>query len=108
MAQKTAKKAKRTTETAPGIRDRVVELRKVKASELAANPANWRTHAYVDLYKIGRANYLPMTGETDWEDYTHRIVALVGRLKAKHYIKRDLQRYLPPGYHNPLRVAQHH
>lgn len=26
------------------IRDRVIELRKVPAAELAANPANWRTH----------------------------------------------------------------
>ena len=26
------------------IRDRVRELRRVKASELAANPKNWRTH----------------------------------------------------------------
>ncbi|MCG8585231.1 MAG: hypothetical protein MI757_11010, partial [Pirellulales bacterium] len=26
------------------IRDRIVELRRVKASELAAHPRNWRTH----------------------------------------------------------------
>lgn len=67
-----------------------------------------RTHGFVDLYKIGRANYLPMTGSTDWESYTHRIVALVNRLGVKHYIKKDLQQYLPAGYHNPLRVPQYH
>lgn len=66
-----------------------------------------RTHEYVDLYKIGRANYLPMTQSTDWESYTHRIVELVQRLGVRHYIKRDLQRYLEPGYHNPLRIEQH-
>jgi DNA repair photolyase len=66
-----------------------------------------RTYEYVDLYKIGRANYLPMTGSTDWESYTHRIVELVQRLGVRHYIKKDLQGYLPPGYHNPLRVEQH-
>src|SRR5690606_15465729 len=66
-----------------------------------------RTHEYVDLYKIGRANYLPMTQSTDWESYTHRIIELVNRLGVKHYIKKDLQRYLPEGYYNPLRVAQH-
>src|SRR5882724_13616306 len=27
-----------------GIRDRVVELRRIKASELVANPKNWRRH----------------------------------------------------------------
>jgi hypothetical protein len=26
---------------------------------------------------------------------------------VKHYIKRDLQRYLPTGYDNSMRVAQH-
>lgn len=66
-----------------------------------------RTHEYVDLYKIGRANYLPMTGSTDWESYTHRIVELVNELGVKHYIKKDLQKYLPEGYYNPLRIPQH-
>jgi hypothetical protein len=28
------------------------------------------THGFVDLYKIGRANYLPMTKTTDWESHT--------------------------------------
>lgn len=66
-----------------------------------------RTHEYVDLYKIGRANYLPMTSTTDWKSYTERIVELVNRLGVRHYIKRDLQRFLPVGYWNPLRIAQH-
>jgi len=66
------------------------------------------THSFVDLYKIGRANYLPMTARTDWEDYTHRCLELVNRLGVAHYIKRDLQPYLPPGYWNPLRRVQHH
>lgn len=65
------------------------------------------THEFVDLYKIGRANYLPMTSTTDWESYTYRILEVVARLNARHYIKKDLQKYLPPGYHNPLRVPQH-
>lgn len=65
------------------------------------------THEFVDLFKIGRANYLPMTNNTDWEDYTHKIVELVNRLGVKHYIKKDLQPYLPAGYYNPLRIPQH-
>jgi hypothetical protein len=32
------------TKTAAAVRDRIRELRRVKASELRANPRNWRTH----------------------------------------------------------------
>ncbi len=67
-----------------------------------------RTHGFIDLYKVGRANYLPQTTTTDWEAYTHRIVELCDRLGVRHYIKKDLQGYLPAGYHNPRYVAQHH
>jgi len=66
------------------------------------------THEFVDLYKIGRANYLPMTKSTDWEDYTHRMIELCQRLGVKHYVKKDLQPYLPAGYDNPKRIPQHH
>jgi DNA repair photolyase len=67
------------------------------------------THGVVDLYKVGRANYLKkITRTTDWRDYTLRMVDLLNRLGARHYIKRDLQPFLPPGYPNPLRIAQHH
>lgn len=66
------------------------------------------THTFVDLFKVGRANYLKeITRTTDWEAYTHRMLDLMNRLGVKHYIKRDLQPYLPPGYHNPLRIPQH-
>jgi hypothetical protein len=36
------------------------------------------------------------------------MVAVLNWLDARHYIKRDLQSYLPAGYPNPLRVPQHH
>jgi len=65
------------------------------------------TYGFVDLYKIGRANYLPMTDTTDWESYTHKMIASCERLGVQKYIKKDLQRYLPRGYDNPLRVSQH-
>jgi DNA repair photolyase len=67
-----------------------------------------RTHEFVDLYKIGRANYLPMTYTTDWEAYTGAILELVNRLGVKHYIKKDLQKYLPKGYDNPKYIDQFH
>ena len=65
------------------------------------------THEFVDLYKIGRVNYLPMTRTTDWKSYTERMVELCARLGVTHYVKKDLQSYLPAGYTNPLRVPQH-
>lgn len=67
------------------------------------------THEFIDLYKVGRANYVPtITGKTDWRDYTLRMIEKLKRLGNAHYIKKDLQGYLPPNYHNPLRVPQHH
>lgn len=67
------------------------------------------THGFVDLFKVGRANYVPtITNTLDWKDYTIRMVERLSRYGNKHYIKKDLQKYLPDGYHNPLRVAQHH
>jgi DNA repair photolyase len=67
------------------------------------------THEFIDLYKVGRANYLKeITTTTDWRDYTLRMVDKLQALGKAHYIKKDLQPFLPAGYHNPLRVAQHH
>lgn len=66
------------------------------------------THGFVDLFKIGRVNYLPMTKTTDWRDYTLRMLDKVTALGVKYYFKKDLQPFLPEGIHNPLRVRQHH
>jgi DNA repair photolyase len=66
------------------------------------------THSFVDLFKIGRVNYLPMTKTTDWKTYTERMVKLCAKLGVTHYVKKDLQSFLPDGYTNPLRVPQHH
>jgi DNA repair photolyase len=68
-----------------------------------------QTHDDVDLYKIGRANYVPsITKTTDWQDYTLRIIELCHKLGVKHYIKKDLQPFLPEGYTNRMRVEQFH
>jgi DNA repair photolyase len=66
------------------------------------------THTFVDLYKVGRVNYLPMTKTTDWQDYTERMIEVLAKLGARSYIKKDLQMFLPQGYENPVRVPQHH
>jgi DNA repair photolyase len=64
------------------------------------------THAFVDLYKIGRMNYLNLP--IDWRAYTERALDVVHRVGANAYFKKDLQPFLPPGYPNPMRVPQHH
>ena len=45
------------------------------------------THGFVDLYKVGRVNYLPMTKTTDWRDYTLRVLDTLNRVNARHYIR---------------------
>lgn len=66
------------------------------------------THEFVDLYKVGRVNYLGITKTTDWLSYTGRMIEKLHQLGKRHYIKKDLQKFLPPGYLNPLRVVQNH
>ena len=67
------------------------------------------THGFVDLYKVGRANYVPtITGVLDWRDYTLRMLDKVTKLGVKYYFKKDLQPFLPEGLPNPLRIQQHH
>lgn len=67
------------------------------------------THSFVNLFKIGKANYIPNVAKNvDWRAYTLEAVNLCEQLGARYYIKRDLQEHLPAGYQNPLRVRQHH
>lgn len=66
------------------------------------------TSGFVDLYKVGRANYIKPPEPINWREYTLRAVDLLTRLGKRFYIKRDLQEHLPPGINNPLRVPQHH
>lgn len=65
-----------------------------------------RTHSFVDLYKIGRVNYVGLTKTTDWKKFTADVLNVVSEVGAAHYIKRDLQPFLPEGYQNPMRVKQ--
>ena len=65
-----------------------------------------RTHGFVDLYKIGRVNYVGLTKTTDWKQFTADVLEVLAETGARHYIKRDLQPYLPAGYDNPMRVGQ--
>lgn len=66
------------------------------------------TYRYVDLYKVGRVNYVGIGKTIDWAHFTGEVLDLMARTGAKHYIKRDLQSYLPAGYVNEMQVQQHH
>jgi len=65
------------------------------------------THAFVDLYKVGKANYIKTPEPVDWEVYTHKMIRRLNELGKAHYVKKDLQKYLPEGYPNILRAKQH-
>lgn len=67
-----------------------------------------QTHSYVDFFKIGRVNHIGLTKEINWETFTHRVVELCAQLNIRHYIKKDLQPYLPKDYPNPKYIEQHH
>jgi len=55
-----------------------------------------------------RANYLPMTAVTDWKEYTRMAMEAVALLGVRAYFKKDLQKYLSPGYANENHTQQHH
>jgi DNA repair photolyase len=65
-----------------------------------------RTHPFVDLYKVGRVNYVGLTKTTDWKKFTSDVLQVLADTGAKHYIKKDLWPHLPKGYANPMRVDQ--
>ncbi len=67
-----------------------------------------QAHPFVDLFKIGRINYSGLTKQIDWQRFTGEMLEVLHQTGARHYIKRDLQPFLPAGYFNPLRVPQHH
>jgi DNA repair photolyase len=65
-----------------------------------------QTHRFIDLYKVGRANYVGLTKTIDWNQFTADVLRVLADTGANHYIKRDLQPFLPNGYSNPMRVKQ--
>lgn len=65
-----------------------------------------QTHSFVDLFKVGQVNYVGLTKTTNWKQFTADVLEVLAQTGARHYIKRDLQPYLPTGYDNPVRVSQ--
>ncbi len=65
-----------------------------------------QTRGFVSLYKLGRINYSPLTNRIRWDEFTERALALFAETATEHYIKKDLQPYLPAGYTNELHRPQ--
>ena len=54
-----------------------------------------RTHAFVDLYKVGKLNYHPLAQQIDWHKFAQEAVTLLDSLGKRYYIKDSLLPYLP-------------
>lgn len=65
------------------------------------------TNGFVNHYKIGKANYIKLREEIDWEAYTTDIINLCIQLGVSFYIKKDLQAYVPDHIENNMRITQH-
>jgi len=58
------------------------------------------TQDYVNFYKVGKANYITLPEPIDWRAFTFRVTNMLNDLGKAHYVKKDLQPYLPDGYKN--------
>ena len=59
-----------------------------------------RTAPFVNLFKLGRINHSKLTTRIDWPTFTARALEVFAQTGAEHYIKKDLQPFLPAGYQN--------
>jgi DNA repair photolyase len=51
------------------------------------------THGFVDLYKVGKLNYHPLSKKIDWHDFRIRVESLLASLGKDFYIKDDLRKF---------------
>lgn len=58
------------------------------------------TAHFVDFYKVGKVNYVTLPEPIDWREFTALVTKVLNDRGKAHYIKKDLQPYLPPGYKN--------
>ncbi|MFA5420333.1 MAG: hypothetical protein WC341_17905, partial [Bacteroidales bacterium] len=55
------------------------------------------TYKFVDLYKIGKLNYHPLSKIIDWKKYTEEAVRLVMSCGRDYIVKDDLAPFIPAG-----------
>ena len=59
------------------------------------------THSFVDLFKVGKLNYHPLSKTIDWAAFALDVVSLLESLEQAYYIKDDLALYLSAGVLGP-------
>ena len=52
---------------------------------------------YVDLWKVGRLNYVEEANHIDWKKFAADVTSLLTRLKKNYIIKKDLAVFLSNG-----------
>jgi len=65
-----------------------------------------QTHTFVDLYKIGKINYIETlpanlrneVSDIDWKTFALNAIELLNTVNVPYYIKDSLLPYLPPGF----------
>jgi DNA repair photolyase len=50
-----------------------------------------KTHPFVDLYKVGKMNYHPISKTMDWVKFRETCVEMLTQLGKSYYIKSDLR-----------------
>jgi len=53
----------------------------------------YRTHSYVDLYKVGKLNYHHKAQTIDWQKFLFRVETELDKFQKERYIKKDLEAY---------------
>lgn len=56
-----------------------------------------QTHAFVNLYKVGKINYHPISSKIDWKKYTEDVINLIKSYEVDYLIKDDLKMFIPKG-----------
>jgi len=51
------------------------------------------THEFIDLYKVGKLNYHPLSKTIDWHDFRVNVESLLTSLDKDFYIKDDLRKF---------------
>jgi DNA repair photolyase len=52
------------------------------------------THAFVNLYKVGKLNYHPIAKTIDWNQFGHKVKSLLESLGKDFYLKEDLRKLM--------------
>jgi len=53
-----------------------------------------QTHEFVDLYKVGKLNYMDESKAVDWKVFAQQAIDLIGSFGNDIYVKNDLRKYL--------------